>query len=118
MTQAIGIPRTRPSQVTGDMVDIYPRIEALVRCHAIGADMPQRSDQLTRHKGRPLSSWSRYLLPAQRDCELPQLAEGVQVCRDVLREAGVGLLGDAQAGNHTVVSASGVFRQSPGGRRP
>jgi len=53
--QALGRPRTRPARVAGDKGYSYPRIRAWLRRHAIGAVIPQRSDQIEHHKGRPLS---------------------------------------------------------------
>ena len=46
--------RSRPRRVAGDKGYSYPRIRAWLRRHRIGAVIPQRSDQLARHCGRPL----------------------------------------------------------------
>jgi len=53
--QTAGRPRTRPERLAGDKGYSYPRIRNWLRRHAIKPVMPQRSDQLARHKGRPLS---------------------------------------------------------------
>jgi len=47
--------RRRPKRVAGDKGYSYPRIRRWLRRHAIGAVIPQRSDQLARHRGRPLA---------------------------------------------------------------
>jgi transposase len=46
--------RRRPRRVAGDKGYSYPRIRRWLRRHAIGAVIPQRSDQLAQHRGRPL----------------------------------------------------------------
>ena len=52
--QPLGRPRTRPKRVAGDKGYSYPRIRRWLRRHAIGAVIPQRSDQVKRHRGRRL----------------------------------------------------------------
>jgi transposase len=52
--QPTGRPRCRPVRVAGDKGYSYPRIRAWLRRHRIGAVIPQRSDQVKRHRGRPL----------------------------------------------------------------
>lgn len=52
--QPIGRPRTRPERLAGDKGYSYPRIREWLRDHAIQAVIPQRSDQLEHHRGRPL----------------------------------------------------------------
>jgi len=47
--------RSRPRRVAGDKGYSYPWIRAWLRRHAIGAVIPQRSDQAARHRGRPLA---------------------------------------------------------------
>lgn len=46
--------RKRPRRVAGDKGYSYPRIRHWLRQHAIGAVIPQRSDQVAQHRGRPL----------------------------------------------------------------
>jgi transposase len=46
--------RRRPSRVAGDKGYSFPRIRRWLRQHTIGAVIPQRSDQLRQHRGRPL----------------------------------------------------------------
>ena len=53
--QALGRPRSRPKRVAGDKAYSVERIRTWLRRHAIGAVIPQRSDQLARHRGRPLN---------------------------------------------------------------
>jgi len=53
--QALGRPRTRPGRVAGDKAYSVTRIRTWLRAHAIGAVIPQRSDQIARHRGRPLA---------------------------------------------------------------
>jgi transposase len=52
--QPIGRPRTRPERVTGDKAYSIKRIRQWLRDHGIGAVIPQRSDQVAQHTGRPL----------------------------------------------------------------
>lgn len=52
--QPVGRPRSGPKRVAGDKGYSYPHIRRWLRRHAIGAVIPQRSDQLKRHRGRPL----------------------------------------------------------------
>lgn len=53
--QLLGRPRCRPKRVAGDKGYSVDRIRAWLRCHAIGAVIPQRSDQAERQRGRPLA---------------------------------------------------------------
>lgn len=53
--QPRGRPRSRPKRVAGDKGYSFDRIRTWLRRHAIGAVIPQRSDQLARHRGRPLA---------------------------------------------------------------
>jgi transposase len=46
--------RTRPSRLAGDKGYSYPRIRRWLRRHRIAAVIPQRSDQVAQHRGRPL----------------------------------------------------------------
>jgi transposase len=46
--------RTRPRRVAGDKGYSYPRIRRWLRRHGIQAVIPQRSDQIAQHRGRPL----------------------------------------------------------------
>lgn len=46
--------RTRPRRVAGDKGYSYPRIRQWLRQHGIRAVIPQRSDQVAHHRGRPL----------------------------------------------------------------
>lgn len=46
--------RTRPRRVAGDKGYSYPRIRRWLRRHGIRPVIPQRSDQVTQHRGRPL----------------------------------------------------------------
>jgi len=52
--QPLGRPRSRPKRVAGDKGYSFDRIRAWLRRRAIGAVIPQRSDQAARHVGRPL----------------------------------------------------------------
>ena len=52
--RAVGRPLTRPTCLAGDKGYSYPRIRSWLRQHAIKAVIPQRSDQVAHHKGRPL----------------------------------------------------------------
>lgn len=52
--QPVGRPRRRPKHLAGDKGYSYPRVRDWLRAHGIGAVIPQRSDQLARHRGRPL----------------------------------------------------------------
>jgi transposase len=52
--QPLGRPRTRPKRVAGDKGYSYPAIRRWLRRRAIGAVIPERSDQAERHRGRPL----------------------------------------------------------------
>jgi len=47
--------RSRPKRVAGDKGYSYPRIRRWLRRHRIEAVIPQRSDQLAQHRGRPLT---------------------------------------------------------------
>lgn len=46
--------RSRPKRVAGDKGYSYPRIRQWLRRHRIQAVIPQRSDQVAQHRGRPL----------------------------------------------------------------
>jgi len=46
--------RCRPNRLAGDKGYSYPRIRRWLRRHGIGAVIPQRSDQVTQHRSRPL----------------------------------------------------------------
>jgi transposase len=46
--------RTRPRRLAGDKGYSYPRIRRWLRQHGIRAVIPQRSDQVIHHRGRPL----------------------------------------------------------------
>jgi len=46
--------RTRPGRLAGDKGYSYPAIRRWLRRHGIRAVIPQRSDQLAQHRGRPL----------------------------------------------------------------
>ena len=48
-------PQTRPGRVAGDKAYSVARIRTWLRVHAVGAVIPQRSDQIARHRGRPLA---------------------------------------------------------------
>jgi transposase len=47
--------RCRPQRLAGDKGYSYPRIRRWLRWHSIQAVIPQRSDQLAQHSGRPLN---------------------------------------------------------------
>ena len=49
-----GRPRWRPNAIAGDKAYSNPRIRNGLRCHGIQAVIPQRSDEIKRHKGRPI----------------------------------------------------------------
>lgn len=53
--QPRGRARSRPKRVAGDKGYSFDRIRTWLRRRAIGAVIPQRSDQAARHRGRPLS---------------------------------------------------------------
>jgi len=53
--QPVGRPRCRPRRVAGDKGYSFHRIRRWLRRHAIGAVIPQRSDQERHHRGRPLT---------------------------------------------------------------
>jgi len=46
--------RCRPKRLAGDKGYSYPRIRRWLRRYRIGAVIPQRSDQVKRHRGRPV----------------------------------------------------------------
>jgi len=46
--------RCRPHRLAGDKGYSYPQIRRWLRRHGIAAIIPQRSDQLVQHRGRPL----------------------------------------------------------------
>ena len=52
--QAQGRPRTRPGSVGADKAYSIPRIRSWLRKRGIQAVIPQKSDELARHRGRPL----------------------------------------------------------------
>lgn len=52
--QPFGPPRRRPARVAGDKGYSYPRVRDWLRRHRIEAVIPQRSDQVMHHRGRPL----------------------------------------------------------------
>jgi len=74
--QPAGRPRTRPDSLAGDKGYSYPRIRAWLRRHAIKAVIPQRSDQIEHHRGRPLSF----------DKELYRMRAAVEHCVGWLKE--------------------------------
>jgi transposase len=47
--------RCRPRHIAGDKGYSYPRIRRWLRWHGIKAVIPQRSNQLAQHRGRPLN---------------------------------------------------------------
>jgi transposase len=51
--QPQGRPRSRPKRVAGDKGYSFDRIRAWLRRRAIGAVIPQRSNQAAAHRGRP-----------------------------------------------------------------
>ena len=53
--QELGRPRHRPERVAGDKGYSYPRVRMWLRNHKIKAVIPQRSDQIKYHRGRPLN---------------------------------------------------------------
>ena len=53
--QPKGRPRSRPRRVAGDRGYSFDRIRRWLRRRAIGAVIPQRSNEAARHRGRPLS---------------------------------------------------------------
>ena len=53
--QPRGRPRCRPKRLAGDKAYSFEWIRAWLRRHAIGAVIPQRSDEAARHRGRPLT---------------------------------------------------------------
>ena len=50
-----GRPRWRPKRLAGDKAYSSPPYRRWLRAHRIGAVIPQRSDELRRHRGRPLA---------------------------------------------------------------
>ncbi len=52
--QRVGRPRRRPKAVAGDKGYSYNRIRRWLRRRHIGAVIPQRKDQVQKHRGRPL----------------------------------------------------------------
>lgn len=52
--QDVGRPKCRPQRLAGDKGYSYPRIRRWLRRHKIEAVIPQRSDQIAKHRGRPL----------------------------------------------------------------
>ncbi len=53
--QPRGRPRWRPHGLAGDKAYSSPRIRQWLRQHGIKAVIPQRSDELRRHRGRPIN---------------------------------------------------------------
>ena len=49
-----GRPLCRPKRLAADKAYSQPRIRRWLRAHRIQAVIPQRSDQLRQHRGRPL----------------------------------------------------------------
>jgi len=47
--------RSRPARVAGDKGYSFPRIRRWLRRHGIAAVIPQKSNQLARHRGHPLN---------------------------------------------------------------
>ena len=54
ISQNRGRPVTRPRKLAGDKAYSHPRIRLWLAKKGIKAVIPQRSDQIRRHKGRPL----------------------------------------------------------------
>jgi len=52
--QSRGRPITRPCKLAGDKAYSHPRIRRWLAARGIEAVIPQRSDQLKRHKAKPL----------------------------------------------------------------
>lgn len=52
--QAAGRPKSRPKRLAGDKGYSFDWIRQWLRRRRIGAVIPQKSNQLERHKGRPL----------------------------------------------------------------
>lgn len=50
-----GVVRQRPERVAGDKAYSHPRIRRWLRRRNVRAVIPQRSDQIARHRGRPLA---------------------------------------------------------------
>nr|WP_157991357.1 IS5 family transposase [Caldimonas tepidiphila] len=50
-----GVVRQRPERVAGDKAYSHPRIRRWLRQRNVRAVIPQRSDQIARHRGRPLA---------------------------------------------------------------
>ena len=50
-----GRPLRRPKRIAADKAYSQPRIRRWLRAHDIRAVIPQRSDQLRQHRGRPLN---------------------------------------------------------------
>jgi transposase len=50
-----GRPVCRPRALAADKGYSYPRIRQWLRAHRVQAVIPQRSDQIRQHRGRPLS---------------------------------------------------------------
>ena len=53
--QPRGRSRRRPHSLAGDKGYSYPRIRRWLRRHRIQAIIPQKSDELRRHRGRPIN---------------------------------------------------------------
>lgn len=53
--QPRGRPRWRPCGLAGDKAYSNPRIRQWLRQHGIKAIIPQKSDEIRRHRGRPLN---------------------------------------------------------------
>jgi transposase len=52
--RSVGRPRQRPAAVAADKGYSYRHVREWLRRHGMRAVIPQRIDQLRRHKGRPL----------------------------------------------------------------
>jgi len=52
--QEVGRPKCQPDRLGGDKGYSYPRVRRWLRRHKIEAVIPQRSDQIAQHRGRPL----------------------------------------------------------------
>lgn len=50
----IGRPRKRPRRLSGDKGYSYGRVRQWLRAHGIKPVIPQREDQLRRHRGIPI----------------------------------------------------------------
>ncbi len=72
--------RTDWTHVAGDKGNSYPRIQQWLRWHGVGAVIAQRSDQLSRHRGRPFDfDKAAYQLRSVLECCINRLKE----CRHI-----------------------------------